>query len=251
MTSMTKDGCTTEISSDEDEYRLRQLGYSQEVRRIFSNFTSFGLTASMISVLLGVIPLYTYQLQTGGPSVLIWTWVIIGCFTVTIVLSLSEICSAYPTMGALYFWADKLGGKEWGPYSSWMAGWLNLLGQIAGVASGGYAGAEILVEIITLSTGNVAVTGAQTMGIYACVLVVAGIVNTYSEIMLTTLCYISVVWQAIGIVVIVTWMLIMTPQKQSIEFVFGSFHNSTGFTSPVYVALIGSLTAASVFTGSK
>jgi hypothetical protein len=43
----------------------------QEVKRIFSLWTSFGLAASMISVLLGVIPLYSYSLATGGKYMLL------------------------------------------------------------------------------------------------------------------------------------------------------------------------------------
>lgn len=124
----------------EDERRLLLLGYKQEVKRIFNSFTNFGLAASMISILLGIIPLYTYQLTTGGPAVMVWTYLVIGLFTLVLVSCLAEISSSYPTMGALYFWAYKLGGDEWGPFSSWIAGWCNLLGQIAGVASGAYAG---------------------------------------------------------------------------------------------------------------
>lgn len=93
----------------EDERRLLVLGYKQEVKRIFSTFTNFGLAASMISILLGIIPLYTFQLETGGPAVMLWTYLVIGLVTILIVLSLGEISSAYPTMGALYFWAYKLG----------------------------------------------------------------------------------------------------------------------------------------------
>lgn len=50
----------------EDEIRLSRLGYKQEAKRIFGLWSNFGLAASMISVLLGVIPLYTYSLINGG-----------------------------------------------------------------------------------------------------------------------------------------------------------------------------------------
>ena len=113
---------TTTGGMDEDERRLLQLGYKQEVKRIFSEFTNFGLAASMISILLGIIPLYTYQLETGGPVVMFWSWIIIGPFSFALVLSLGEICCAFPTMGALYFWALRLGGEKWGPFASWIAG---------------------------------------------------------------------------------------------------------------------------------
>jgi hypothetical protein len=38
----------------------------QEAKRIFNVVTTWGLTVSMISVVLGIIPLYKYSLQTGG-----------------------------------------------------------------------------------------------------------------------------------------------------------------------------------------
>lgn len=38
----------------------------QEVKRIFTTMTTFGLAASMVSVVLGIIPLYSYSLRTGG-----------------------------------------------------------------------------------------------------------------------------------------------------------------------------------------
>ena len=53
-------------TQSEDEMRLARCGYKQEVKRIFGLWTNFGLAASMISVLLGVIPLYTYSLTNGG-----------------------------------------------------------------------------------------------------------------------------------------------------------------------------------------
>lgn len=234
--------------SNEDEKRLAQLGYSQEVKRIFSAFSNFGLAASMISVLLGFIPLYTFELQSGGPAIMFWSWIICGIFTIFLVLSLAEICSAYPTMGALYFWAFRLGGPDWGPFASWTAGWCNLLGQIAGVASGGYAGAEIFAEIIEICTGDT-ITNAGVLGLYAVMLVIAGVVNTFAETLLSSLCYISVGWQVAGVLLIVVWMLSAAPSYQSASFVFFGVINTTGFDSLAYVALVGSLAAASVFTG--
>ena len=133
---------SVEHTMTEDEKRLAKLGYKQEVKRIFNIYTNYGLTASMISVLLGVIPLYTFSLATGGPSTQLWSWVVVFSFTIVLASSLAEISCSFPTMGALYYWAFKLGG-EWGPFASWMAGWTNLLGQVAGVSSGGYAGAQI------------------------------------------------------------------------------------------------------------
>ena len=37
---------------------------------------------------------------------------------------MSELVSAYPTAGGIYWWASELGGKGWG----WFTGWFNLVG---------------------------------------------------------------------------------------------------------------------------
>lgn len=43
--------------------------------------------------------------------------------------AMSELCSAFPVSGGLYYWSFMLGGKH-GPFASWMVGWINLLGQV-------------------------------------------------------------------------------------------------------------------------
>lgn len=232
----------------EDERRLMELGYTQEVKRIFGWFTNFGLAASMISVILGVIPLYSYSLGAGGPVTMFWCWIIMGSLTMILVASLGEICSAYPTMGALYYWAFRLGGPTYGPFASWTAGWCNLLGQVAGVASGGYSGAQIISNMIQLQSGY-QLNGGELLLVYAFVLILAGIVNTFTEALLTKLCYISVAWHIVGTITIVIWMLVAAPKLQSADFVFFNFQNNTGETSKAYVVLIGTLFAASTFTG--
>lgn len=234
--------------NDEDEHRLAQLGYVQEMKRVFGTFTNFGLASSMISVLLGIIPLYSYSLQTGGPVVMFWGWIGVGVVCLVLVSSLAEINSAFPTMGALYYWAYRLGGPKWGPFASWMAGWTNLLGQIAGVASGGYSGAIIIANIVSL-INDYDMNNTQILAVYLGVLIIAGVVNTFTETLLTGLCYISVLWHLVGTLIIVITMLVMAPTHQNASFVLFSFQNYTNFDSSAYVGLIGILFAASTFTG--
>ena len=244
---------TTHEIEDEDERRLNKLGYLQELKRIFGAYTNFCLTASMVSILLGIIPLYPFGLTTGGPPVMFWSWLIIGSVSSIMVLSLAEIASAYPTMGALYYWAYRMGGKDkgsWGPFASWMAGWTNLLGQIAGLASGSYSGAQITVDMIYLINGT-RVGPVGLMILNGVILIIAGIVNTFAETLLTGICYISAVWGFLGVFVIVIWMLCTAEKLQDASFVFGAdgYNNDTGFSSIPFVCLIGSLAAASTFTG--
>ena len=100
---------------------------------------------------------------------------------------MSEVASAYPTAGGLYYWASRMKGKAWG----WWTAWFNLLGQFAIVAGIAYAAAQFLnVSIVTpilsnigidytnvteiIKIGNVPILtgGLVTMGVWLLIVVV-------------------------------------------------------------------------------
>ena len=45
----------------------------------------------------------------------------------------------------------KLSGPKWGPLACWMTGWLNLLGQIASLASVNFTVANLISTIVLLA----------------------------------------------------------------------------------------------------
>ena len=53
---------------------------------------------------------------------------------------MSELVSAYPTSGGIYWWASKLGG----PRAGFFTGWLNLIGLVAVTASVAYGCATFI-----------------------------------------------------------------------------------------------------------
>ena len=68
---------------------------------------------------------------------------------------MSELVSAYPTSGGIYWWASKLGGAKAGYYT----GWLNLIGLLAIDASVAYGCATFLD--LTFSTFDERVVGRR------------------------------------------------------------------------------------------
>jgi amino acid transporter len=65
-----------------------------------------------VDVPAGLTGTYAFLYTYGGPVSAIWGWCLVVCFNFMIGLILSEICSAYPTSGGVYYWAHKL-GSEW------------------------------------------------------------------------------------------------------------------------------------------
>ncbi|MFE1500014.1 amino acid permease, partial [Streptomyces albidoflavus] len=101
----------------------------RDARRM-GGFGNFAISFSVISVLSGCMTLYGFGMGAGGPAVMLWGWAGVGLFVLCVGLALAEVTSAYPTSGALYYMADRLGGRRWG----WYTGWLNLLGLLGAIA---------------------------------------------------------------------------------------------------------------------
>ncbi|MEV6726599.1 amino acid permease [Streptomyces xanthochromogenes] len=227
-----------------DDDRLRDLGYIPKLSRRMGPFGNAAISFSVISVLTGCMTMYGYGLGAGGPSVMIWGWVAVGGMVMFVGAALAEVTSAYPTSGALFFMADRLGGKRWG----WYTGWLNLLGLLGGIASIDYGCAQFTGALLNLQFGFVP-TPASTLWIFLAVLVLHAVLNLFGVRLVATLNKISVWWHISGVVLIVGALAIIPSHHQSARFVFAGFVNSTGWSSNLYVVAIGLLVAQYTFSG--
>jgi len=57
--------------------------------------------------------LYGQGLLYGGPAVLVWGWVFASTMTFIVGLAMSELSSAFPVLGSLYFWSFMLTSSQW------------------------------------------------------------------------------------------------------------------------------------------
>ena len=111
----------------DDERRLAELGYKQDLSRNWSGFSNFAISFSIISILAGCFTNFVAGFNNGGPISISWSWAILSAFILLIGFTMSELVSAFPTSGGIYWWASKLGGAKAGFYT----GWLNLIGLFA------------------------------------------------------------------------------------------------------------------------
>ena len=133
-------------SPTEDEKRLAELGYSQDLERGWTRFTNFAISFSIISVLAGCFTTFYVAWNNGGPIAISIGWPVIALIILTVAVSMAELASAYPTAGGPYWWANSLGGPGW----SWFTGWFNVLGLIGIVASVDYILSFFLTQLFGL-----------------------------------------------------------------------------------------------------
>jgi amino acid transporter len=239
-----------------DEARLAELGYKQELNRSWSGFQNFAISFTIISVLAGCFTTYYQAWNNGGPVAISWGWPIISAFILIIAFCMSELVSAYPTAGGIYWWAAKLGGPVWG----WFTGWFNLLGLIAIVASVDYFAGQFLgvilglyhVNVLGLNFADTAHGLRETFILFALILCLHVAINIRGSHLVAMLNGVSVWWHVLGVAVIVV-VLIFAPSKHaSADFVFTHTINNSGFSHGMfwwYVLPLGFLLTQYTITG--
>jgi len=210
-----------------DEKRLAELGYKQELDRSWSGFSNFAISFSIISILAGCFTTFGQGFNNGGPVAISWGWPIVSVFILIIGLTMSELVSAYPTSGGIYWWASKMGG----PKAGFFAGWLNLIGLIAVTASVGYGCATFIdLTLSTFSSGyGDGYSLTRVFIIFVIVLVTASVLNIFSGHLMAIMNNVSVWWHVVGASIVVLILVFVPDQHQSFSYVFTERFNNSGY----------------------
>ncbi|CAI9756044.1 unnamed protein product [Fraxinus pennsylvanica] len=243
-------------SVDSGHARLHELGYKQELKRDLSVLSNFAFSFSIISVLTGVTTLYNTGLTFGGPVSVVYGWLITGCFTMFVGLSMAEICSSYPTSGGLYYWSAKLAGPGWAPFASWITGWFNIVGQWAVTTSVDFSLAQLIQVIILLSTGGKTGGGYEAskyvvIAFHGGILLLHAILNCLSISLLSVIGQLAAAWNVLGVFVLMILIPSVATERASAKFVFTHFNtdNGEGINSRIYIFVLGLLLSQYTITG--
>jgi len=153
------------------------------------------------------------------------------CFTLG--SSIAEIVSAYPTCGGLYTASAHLTPKKHRAKVGWLVGWLNVLGQIAGVSSTEFGLSAMIWAAISIGKdGHVQITQGKIVGLFVALLVVHGLLNSLATKQLARIIQWFVFVNIGTTILIIIVLLAATPRNEMHppEYVFGSagLVNQTG-----------------------
>jgi amino acid transporter len=218
---------------DRDAQKLAELGYKQELSRAWSGFSNFAISFTIISVLAGCFTTYGQGWNNGGPIAISWGWPIICGLILFVAWSMSELVSAYPTAGGIYWWASELGGKGWG----WFTGWFNLVGLVGVVASVDYGAATFLnatlglygADFLGMNFGDDQNILRDTFVLFVLILILHALVNIFSSPLVAMFNNISVWWHVVGVTVVIAILVFVPDDHQSVDFVFTERINNSGF----------------------
>src|SRR5687767_5985078 len=209
-----------------DSADLHRFGYAQELLREMGGFSNFAVSFSIISILTGAVTLFGYGLEMGGPLEMTLGWPLATLFVLTVAASMAELCSAYPTSGAMYHWAADLGGAGWG----WFVAWFNIFGLVAAQAAINYSCAQFILPFLDIPS-----TYFNLLAMFGFILLTQALLNHYGIRVVAMLNDLSVTVHIVGVIVLVAALFFWAP-RQPVEFLVQPI-NSNG-RSPYWWAFI-------------
>jgi amino acid transporter len=231
---------------DDDEKRLAELGYKQDLDRRMGGFANFAVSFTIISILSGALTLYGTGINYGGPMQQAIGWPIVSIFVIIVALSMAELASAYPTAGGLYWWASTMGGAVWG----WFTGWFNLIGQVAITAGIDYGAATFTTALLNLvfSYNN---DNHHIIYVYIAILVLHALLNIFSVKLVGRLNDVSAYWHVLGVAIIALVLIIAPDSHQSVSWVFTETLDNSGLSGVPFLLIffLGFLQAQYTYTG--
>jgi urea carboxylase system permease len=127
-----------------DSGELAGFGYKQELDRSLGSFSSFAAGFSYISILTGVFELFGFGFLNAGPAVW-WSWPIVFFGQMAVALCFAELAGQFPLAGSVYQWSKRIGSD----FTSWMTGWILIIGSIVTVAAVAVAWQVVLPQVTT------------------------------------------------------------------------------------------------------
>lgn len=159
---MSSDGMTKEEKAGEsgamvhspvsgDDAALARLGKKPVLKRNFGFMTILGFSCTVLITWEGSLVTFLQGLQNGGPSGIIYGFIVVWVGTLSVFATLSELVSMAPNSGGQYHWVSMLAQLGARNFLGYLTGWLALTGWQAVVASGGYLTGTMIQGLILLT----------------------------------------------------------------------------------------------------
>ncbi len=174
---------------------------------------------------------------------------------------MAEISSVYPSAGSVYHWAGQISTPKWSRISSYICGWFNMLGNIAGdvAFSSGFASAITFARNIS-NPDEAPLSKEVQVAISISALASWSLISLIRTDSLGWISNFAAFFQLASFVVIVAALLILTPVHATADMVFLTGYDATNVTlsaeipypgMPVsaYTIMLGVTSCLFAFTG--
>jgi choline transport protein len=235
---------------------LPNTNEDSELQRNFSLVGMIGFSFSIVTCWTALGGVLVVGITSGGPPVMIWSWLGVCAFSLCVAYSFAEMCSAYPISGGQYSWVAILAPPKLARAMSYVTGWFMCTGIVAmgavnnvrstpseTIPTNGiqFIGANFILGMANLNNPSYVIERWHCVLVTYLMAIVAALVNIFAATLLNKISTAVLVWNIASFFVVIITILATNDHKQSASFVFTDFQNETGFSSPGMAVMIGLL----------
>ncbi|KAI1500853.1 amino acid transporter [Biscogniauxia marginata] len=236
--------------SSRDDVALARLGKKPVLKRNFGFLTILGFSTIVLITWEGSLTVFLSGLQNGGPSGIVYGFLIVWAGTLSIFITLSELVSMAPTSGGQYHWVSMLAPPSSRKFCGYITGWLTITGWQALVASGSYITGTAIQGLILLTHPEYAENIQNWHGTLLFWAVVIGGygINTALGSVLAKFEGLLLIIHILGFFAVILPLLLLSEHASSEE-VFNAFVNQGGWQTQGLSFCVGILGNVFAFVG--
>lgn len=198
----------------------------------------------------GLFSVFTFGLLNGGPAGLIYGFLFCWAGWASVIATMGELVSMWPTAGGQYHWTYMLAPERYRVILSYITGWQSVIAWQALSASASYLTATAIQGLVVNSqTGYEAKRWHGTLMIFALVLLVL-LFNTFCARLLPQAEIVILVLHICLFVVVLVVFAALAPVKSGNADVWTLFLNEGGYESKGLSFFIGLITPVFAFSGA-
>lgn len=238
------------LDMEEDEVEhVEHFKYKQDLERKLTVSSIIGLGFTLMGVPFGLSSTLWISLVDGGSVTILYGWIIVGFFSLCVILSLSEIIAKFPTAGGVYHFSAILSNEKYSLISSWLTGWFLLIGNWTYAVSVLFSGSQFILSVFGLKNVYYKEDIVVVLLVYFILLAVVTLINYKLSKYLEYINKACIFWSIGTVLVIGILLVIFSKTTNSATHILGHFDNSrSGWPDPV-AFMVGMQSSAFTLTG--
>ncbi|KAI5905168.1 Polyamine transporter TPO5 [Candida parapsilosis] len=239
----------SELLADNEIEQIEHFKYKQGLERKLTVTSVIGLGFSVMGVPFGLSSTLWISLMDGANVTVLYGWIVVSLMSLFVVLSLSEIISKYPTAGGVYHFSALLSNEKYSLISSWITGWLLLIGNWTYAISIMFSGSQFILSIFGLKDFVYKEDKFLVLGVFFIILAFVGFINFKFSKYLEKINKACILWTIYTVLAIDVLLIFYAKRTNSIKEILTRFDNSrSGWPDPL-AFIVGLQSSSFTLTG--
>ncbi|KAF2491701.1 amino acid transporter [Lophium mytilinum] len=224
---------TPALSSDGGESNI-EVGYASNTikEKAFSVWSLLAVAFTCGNAPITLLASLAAGISNGGAPLFIYGTIVVAAASACVACSLAELSSAFPHAGGQFHWMTRLTPERYRRPLSYLVAFLSWAGAVVTCASAMLTVPLMVIGMISMNYPDIVIDRWMVFVGYQCTNIFCAIFNCVERV-LPKIALANLVVAVAATITIFISVLVASPTKQSAEFVFVAYENSSGWSDGI------------------